>query len=355
MVAALVAHLPTLAPDLRFRLLVSPHAPGPLSAAQNVEHVEVRASPNGPGTMWWLPRIADLRGVDLFHATFNIMPAGLDMPCITTIHDLMWLERPDWCDSSRYQPIRRAFFMNGITRALARSASIATVSEATRDAVIANWPIARARTFVTPSGVSNAFQPALVDPSVLAALGLTPGRRFVLTVGQFAPYKNHAGALRAFALASAGRNDIDLVFVQRQGDGANTLLALAEKLGVRGQVHILPALAQSELIQLYSSAALLLHPSFCEGFGHPLVEAMACGCPVVTSDRSSMPEVTADAALQVDPNDPPTIAMAVSRVLDSASLADEMRQRGRARASLLRWEDFAQANLALYRQVLSSQ
>jgi alpha-1,3-rhamnosyl/mannosyltransferase len=355
MVAALVAHVPQMAPDLRFRLLVSPNAPGRLNEAPNVEHVVVYAAANGPGTMWWLPYAADLRGVALFHATFNIMPAGLAMPCLTTIHDLMWLEQPELCETGWKRPVRQAFFGHGIARALDHSALLATVSAATRDAVIAARPDVASRLFVTSSGVSDAFRPVPVDPQLLSRLGIAPDRRFVLTVGQFAPYKNHEGALRAFSLACKGRDDIDLVFVQRQGRGAQLLLALAADLGIDGRVHVLPALKRDDLIQLYSAAALLLHPSLCEGFGHPLGEAMACGCPVVTSDRSAMPEVTADAALLADPADPVAIAAAMGRVLDDPSLARAMRQRGLERAAGLRWDDFARSNLALYRRALASR
>lgn len=354
MVSALVAHVPQMAPDLRFRLLVSPNASGRLSLEPNVEQVVVRAAANGPGTMWWLPYAADLRGVALFHATFNIMPAGLAMPCLTTIHDLMWLERPEWCEKGWKRPVRQAFFGHGIARALDHSALLATVSEATRDAVIATKPEAASRLFVTSSGVSDAFRPVAVDRFLLSKLGLDPDRRFALTVGQMAPYKNHEGAVRAFALACKGRGDIDLVFVQRQGRGAQLLLALATDLGIHGRVHVLPVLQQNDLIQLYASATLLLHPSLCEGFGNSLAEAMACGCPIVTSDRSAMLEVTAGAALVADPNNPAEIASAMGRVLDDPSLANGMRQRGRDRAAGLRWEDFARSNLALYRRSLSS-
>jgi alpha-1,3-rhamnosyl/mannosyltransferase len=353
MVSALVAHVPAMAPELHFRLLVSPNAPGRLSEAPNVEQMVVRASANGPGTMWWLPQAADLRGVALFHATFNIMPAGLAMPCLTTIHDLMWLDRPEWCESGWMRPVRQAFFRHGIARALDHSALLATVSVATRDAIKATRPDVEPRLFVTASGVSDRFRPVPVDPQSLSRLGVAPDRRFVLTVGQFAPYKNHVGALRAYALACQGRDDVDLVFVQRQGRGANLLRTMASDLGIGGRVHVLPALQQDDLIQLYAAAALLLHPSLCEGFGHSLAEAMACGCPVVTSDRSAMAEVTGDAALLADPTDPIAIAAALARILDDPALANAMRRRGLDRAAGLRWDDFARGNLALYRRALA--
>jgi alpha-1,3-rhamnosyl/mannosyltransferase len=281
------------------------------------------------------------------------MPAGLAMPCLTTIHDLMWLDRPEWCESGWKRPVRQAFFRHGITRALDHSALLATVSVATRDAIKAIRPDVEPRLFVTASGVSEAFRPVPVDPQSLTRLGIAPDRRFVLTVGQFAPYKNHVGALHAFALACQRRDDVDLVFVQRQGRGANLLRTMAADLGIGGRVHMLPALQQDDLIQLYAAAALLLHPSLCEGFGHSLAEAMACGCPVVTSNRSAMAEVTGDAALLADPADPVAIAAAMGRILDDPALANAMRRRGLDRSAGLRWDDFARGNLALYRRALA--
>lgn len=353
-VAGLIRHLPTLAPDLDLLLLRNPRNIAPLSDAPNVREIDVPHAANGPVTMWALSRFVDLRGVDLFHATFNILPAGLSMPAVTTIHDIMWLMHPDWCNPSVYGRIERRFHQHGIRRALRRSAAIATVSAASRDAIVEHAPQVADRIFVTLSGVSDAFRPKPLAAERIAALGLDPARRFVLTVGQNAPYKNHAGAVRGFARAAAARADIDLVLVQRRGKAGDDLLALASSLGVEGRVHILASVAQDDLVGLYSSAAALLHPSLCEGFGNPLAEAMACGCPVVTSDRSAMPEVTAGAALLVDPHDPASIAAAVGSVLDDPRNAERMRTAGLARAGQLRWQHFAAANLAVYRTALAA-
>jgi glycosyltransferase involved in cell wall biosynthesis len=304
--------------------------------------------------MWWLPRAINLSGVDLFHATFNILPAGLRMPCVTTVHDVMWLANPQLCNSSRFGWIERAFHAHGIGRALRRSAAIATVSRASRDEIVAWAPAAAERIFVTRSGVSPDFRPVDPAPGLLTALGLPPGRKFVLTVGQYAPYKNHEGALRAFALAFRDRDDIDLVYVQRMGRRVQRLLQLADELGLAGRVRLLRSIGREDMVQLYSAATLLLHPSFCEGFGNPLAEAMACGCPVVTSNVSAMPEVTSGAASLADPHDPATFAAALRRIVDDPREANAMRERGLARAAELSWQDFAAANLEIYREVLAA-
>lgn len=350
----LVDHLPSLAPDLRFLLLRHPAFEGRLSDAANVAEQVVRAAANGPATMWGLPRVADLTGVDLFHATFNIMPAGLPMPCVVTIHDIMRLTHPEWCRAGAWGQAERLFYGNGIGRALRSADAIAAISQATAEAIAAFHPPAATRTAVTLSGVSPRFHPVDPDVAALRDLGLLPGRPFVLTVGQYAPYKNHEGAVRGFARAFTDDPDIDLVLVQRSGPAAHGLIDLARQLGIDGRVRILPTVSAEALLSLYATARVLLHPSFCEGFGNPVAEAMACGCPVITATVSAMPEVAGGAALLVDPRDVASIARGLRDVIDDPSRAARMREAGITRARALRWRDFAVSNLAIYRRLLGA-
>lgn len=351
-VGALVRHVPALAPDCEFTFLRSPLQREPLSTAANVHEVVVASPANGPVTLMHLPLAVNLAGIDLFHAPANILPGGLTMPAITTIHDVMWLTHPEWCNPRSWGMIERWFYRFGITRALKRSALVTTVSEASRDAIAAIAPLMTPPVVVTRSGVSRDFRPVPLDPAQFAQIGLPPDRRYCLVVGQGAPYKNHEGALRGFALACAENADIDLVLVRRRGDCGPALNDLARDLGLAERVHFASTVDRSALMQLYTGAAALLHPSFIEGFGNPVAEAMACGCPVVTSDCSAMPEVAGGAALLVDPHDAGAIAAALRRVLDDPVLAADLRARGLRRAEELDWQTFAAANLALYRRVL---
>ena len=353
-VEALVRYLPQLAPDLDFLFLRHPDRTTPLSNAPNVQEVEVRSPANGPVTLLHLPLAVDLSGVDLFHAPANILPGGLAMPAITTVHDVMWLTHPKWCNPSAWGLIERAFYRRGITLALKRSAVVATVSEATRSEICAVAPAVACRVHVTLSGVAEDFAPAPRDDALLGTLGLAPGQRYVLIVGQGAPYKNHENALRAFAAAFGGDSTLDLVLVRRRGDTGADLARIARSLGIERRVRFLDTVSRHALIQLYACAEMLLHPSLIEGFGNPVAEAMACGCPVVTSDCSAMPEVAGGAALLADPRDPAAIAARLRQVFDDPALAADLRARGLRRAETLDWRAFAAANLALYRRVLDS-
>lgn len=200
--------------------------------------------------------------------------------------------------------------------------------------------------------MSPRFAPREVSPPELRRLGVAADS-YVLTVGQHAPYKNHEGAVRAFARAFAARGGIDLVLVQRRSAVPTDLEALIEREGLSGRVHFAAAPTDDDLVTLYCGASALLHPSFCEGYGMPLAEAMACGCPVVTSDRSAMPEVVGTAALLVDPFDVDAIARALGRIVSEPGLAADLRERGIARARQLDWREFAARHIDIYRRLLS--
>lgn len=351
--SALVDFLPDLAPNFGFLLLKRANAPARLSQAANVREIVVQAAANSPATMWWLPRMADFGDADLFHATFNIMPRGLAMPCVTTIHDVMWLANPQLCKPRFPGPLEPWFYGHGIRRALREARAIATVSEASRQEILRLQPGLASRVHAVLPGVDNTFKPgAAASEADLASLGIPEGKRIVLTVGQYVPYKNHEGALRIFAEAYAGQGDVMLLFVQRLTPNMQVLRKLAGELGIADQVHFLDAVDDQALVALYRAATALLHPSFCEGFGLPLVEAMACGCPVVASDQSAMPEVLGGAGLLAPVKDTQAMARALRQVVDNPDVADRLRQLGLARAATFSWARFAEGNLALYRDVL---
>lgn len=357
-VQALVEHLPSMAPDLDFFFLRHPNAPARLSFAPNVRERVVRYEANGPATLFALPRLVDLRGVDLFHGTFNTLPVGLTMPTVVTLCDVMWIKHADWARSSGLRGhVETAFYRNGMWRSLRQASRLVAISEATRSEIGTLDRGAWERTRVALEGVSDDYHPLEGEAGRRAleaarAKYLPGARRYVLTVGQFTPYKNHVTVVRAFATAFRDQPDVHLALVQRLGPGPKVLEPLARSLGIEGRVKFLSGVPLPELVALYGGAIALCHPSLYEGFGNCPAEAMACGCPVVTSNRSSMPEVSGVAALLVDPENPHDVAAALHRVAREPDLAASMRARGLVRAKELTWKGHAERNLRVYREIL---
>ncbi len=359
-VQVLVDQVPALCPDLDVLLLKHPKAPSRLSQAPNVREVVVRQEANGPATLLWLPRVVDLRGVDLFHATFNILPASLPMKTLVTLCDVMWIKHPEWARSPGLLRgmVETAFFRRGIRQALRSATRIAAISEATRQEIGSVDPRALAKTSVTLLGISEEFRPLEGEDgarAIAAARGrwLPGAGRYVLAVGQFAGYKNHERVVRAFARAFRDEHDVHLGLVQRLGEGERVLRPIARALGVDDRVHFVSGVPLHDLVALYNGATSLCHPSLYEGYGNPPGEALACGCPVITSNCSSMPEVSKDAARYVDATDVEDIARALREVASDEALRARMRERGLARAKELSWRRFAEENVAIYRELLA--
>ena len=357
-VQALVDHLPGLAPERHFLFLKHPLAKARLSYAPNVHEVVVPHDANGPVTMWMLPRFVDLRGVRLFHATFNIHPMAMPMPVVTTVHDVMWLKYPHWArNPGVWGRVETAFYRHGIARALREAVRIAAISQATKDEIESVDRRAAERTRVTHYGIGGEWRPpesdderALIETT--REKWLPRARRYVLSVGQYAPYKNHAAVVRAFGRAFRDDDSIHLALVQRLGEGSRVLSKLAKEHGVDSRVHFLKDVPFVELRALFWGAIVLCHPSLYEGFGNPPSEALGAGCPVITSNRSSMPEVSGGAGILIDPERDDEIEGALVRVAGDEALRAKMRADGLRKRTEFTWRKTAEATLAMYNEVL---
>jgi len=208
------------------------------------------------------------------------------------------------------------------------------------------------RIVVVPCGVAPAFHPvedrARLE-AVQARYGL-PNGRLLLHVGHGAPRKNLPGLLQALArVRGAGAEDVGLVQVGAVPREAER--ALAARLGVEGWVHWLGTVPGEDLPLLYNLADCFVFPSLYEGFGLPVLEAMACGTPVVCSNLASLPEVAGDAALLVDPREPAALAQAILDVLENGALRGRLREAGLRRAAAFTWARTAAATANVYREV----
>jgi glycosyltransferase involved in cell wall biosynthesis len=290
--------------------------------------------------------MARRRGVDMIHFPRHLVPPGIGrrVPTVVTVHDVLPLSHPEYFSElirRRYRPLARA--------AVRAADLVLTGSRHSAGQLTDLLGVEPARVVVTPYGVEGRFRRVGRDEGWLAdRFGVRS--RYVLCVGTLEPRKNLVGAVRAFSRAAESVEDC--VLVVAGGRGWRNEAFERELAGAPGRVVLTGFVSDEELVRLYSGADCFLFPSLAEGFGFPVLEAMACGAPVVSSDRTSLPEVVGDAGVLVDPEDERAIAAAVERVLTEPGLADRLRERGLEHAAQYTWDACAAATLAEYRRLL---
>jgi glycosyltransferase involved in cell wall biosynthesis len=285
-----------------------------------------------PWTQWWdqvtLPRALARDRSAVFLSPYYKMPLMAPCPVVLTIHDLYFIGYP-----GRRRPVYDATITRLARMYARRSAAIVTDSEYSRRAIAAQLGVSLSKVSVIPVALGPEFKPSPLAPAVAARYGVTPP--YVLYVGNFMPHKNLARLIRAFALLpDTERRRHALVLAGGYGDGRPALARLAEELGVADRVIFPGHVDDQDLPSLYSGAAVYVTASLEEGFGSTVLEAMACGAPVTVSNRAALPEVVADAGLLFDPEREHEMAATLGRILADAALADDLRRRALARASL---------------------
>jgi glycosyltransferase involved in cell wall biosynthesis len=261
--------------------------------------------------------------------------------------------------TSNYAPpiswAEQAYFSWAIPDSLARARRVLCVSETTAQEMRRLVPQARDKLRVVPHGVSRHFRVLGNRGDVAARCADLVGSAepFLLSVGGVSPNKNHFRMLRAFAAAFPEGSAVRLAVVNRFGNAA-PLRELAHKLGVSERYISLGSPSDGDLVTLLNGAAGLAFCSTVEGFGLPILEAMACGCPVLTSTLSCMPEVAGEAALLADPYDLADMAHAMRRLVSEPSLAAELCARGLERVKRFTWERAARSTLEVYEECLKS-
>lgn len=289
-----------------------------------------------------------LSGVDVVHGPDDRL-AGSQGPQVVTIHDLFGLKREGAEDGGLREVRARRH-----AEVVGRASRILCVSEATARDVEALLHVPRERLVVTPLGVSAEHHP--VDPGlaapVLARLGVrTP---FVLFTGVAQPRKNLEGIARVFAGMAARMDDLSLVLAGADGYPEGRLHTILKETGATDRVRRLGYVGAEDLPALYSSAACLLFPSRDEGFGLPALEAMACGCPVVASDRGALPEVVGPGGLLFPPDATEDLEQAASRLIEDPEFRRLEVERGLAQASRFPWSRTARLTLDAYRAAIAA-
>ncbi len=267
---------------------------------------------------------------------------------VITVHDLTTVRLAS--THPRRRVLAERLFMR---QALRKADQVIAVSEHTRADLLAETALDPSRVCVIPHGVGEQFRPDVRTPDL-------PGRydlpeRFILTVGVLEPRKNHATLLAAVAQLHARGEPIGLVIAGREGWKWNDPLEDARFQHLRPWVRVCRNVPDADLPELYGRAAVFAYPSLYEGFGLPLLEAMACGTPVVASRTSSLPEVAGDAALLVDPLDAGALAGSVRVLLSDAGQRRRLIAAGLCRAREFSWRRTAEQTRAAYERACAGE
>jgi glycosyltransferase involved in cell wall biosynthesis len=292
------------------------------------------------------------RPVDVLHVQYTA-PPFCRVPVVVTIHDLAFERMPETFT-------RRGSFQLKLTvrRTAKKAARIATVSEYSRQDLLDIYKLSPEKVFVTYNGVESSFtpQPAVPNEGEAVRKRFGVSRDFLLAVGSLQPRKNLVRLIRAYARLRSEREDFrpQLVIVGRKLWLASEIFDEVKRQRWADDVILTGYVADEDLPALYRAARAFVYPSLFEGFGLPPLEAMASGTPVVTSDVSSLPEITGDAALLIDPNDERALANALIEIMYNDRLRAELREKGIAQAKKFTWREAAEITLRLYKEAYTA-
>jgi glycosyltransferase involved in cell wall biosynthesis len=295
-----------------------------------------------------LARLGERWKADVVHATY-VAPYRLRCPVVVSVHDVSFKRFPEY-----FSRRDRLLFSMLLPSSLRRSAAILTLSSHSRDEIRYFYPGLRVPVHVVPAAPSQVFRPLnpLVVSTILSRLQVR--RPFLLAVGSVQPRKNLARLVEAFAEVRRDHPALHLVLVGPRGFRAAALQETIVARGLADAVQLLGYVSDDELAALYNGAIALVYPSVYEGFGLPVVEAMACGRPVIAANTSSLPEVAGEAALLVDPFDVSALRDAMQRLVANPQEANELAARGLARVTQFSWERTAGAALVAFRAARES-
>lgn len=313
----------------------------------------VRVLPVPGGAMWrlWtdhaaIRRIARENAAEVVHYPANIGPAVAPEGLVVTVHDCSFFREPAW-----FRRDRAFYYRHFVARGLRRARRIIVDSRATA-ADVREWlHVPEDLIAVIPLGVSEGFEPADAATQAAVRRRYHLPESYFLYVGTLEPRKNLPRIIAAWAQATA-QGGPGLLIAGRRGWKNDALDAAIAQCPRKDHLHFPGFLPQADLPAVISAAVGFVWPTLLEGFGLLVLEAMACGAPVITSNTSSLPELAGDAALLVKPDCVEEIAAAMRRLMEDAALRQSLREKGAARAALFSWERTARMTLDVYRRAL---
>ena len=350
-VSQLARHLvPQLAAGEELLLLHNPQAgtDWPLPAPQtNVKWVETAVSPFSLAQQWHIPRLLQQVNATVYHSAYSLMPYRPGVPTLLTLYDLIPEQFPQLVS-----PQARLLARLTTRLALRASRHFLAISEATRQEFLARYPLQPGQIATIPLAADDQFKPQSATAVTALRHKINLPEQYVLYLGINKPHKNLARLVAAWATVVNELPDTPPLLIAGRWDGRYEAVKTAvTQHNLHDHIRFLGPVDDADLPALYSGARLFVFPSLAEGFGLPVLEAMACGTAVACSQTSSLPEVGGDAVAYFDPTDSQAIAQTLLALLPDAAMLDEMAQRGLGQAARFRWEETAASTLTHYRRL----
>jgi glycosyltransferase involved in cell wall biosynthesis len=318
--------------------------------SKNFKIIKLKSSPYPYWEQVLLPQAIKEHNIDLLHCTSNTAPLFTKVPTVITLHDIIYLERLNFTKGTLYQIIGNLYRRWNVPQVVKKASTIITVSKYEKQRILDHFNLTSEQVITVHNGVGDLFE-KVDDLSKLNAIKekYNLPDNYIFFLGNTDPKKNVEGVMRTLSLMRK-KNKLNFKLLMLDID-RNYLQQIAKKIGdenVLSHITFCGYVPNHELPAIYSMAKVFLYPSIRESFGIPILEAMACGTPVITSNTSSMPEVAGDAALQIDPDKPEEIANAINTLLYDAVLRQQLISRGLQRAQEFSWRNNAIQTLDIY-------
>jgi alpha-1,3-rhamnosyl/mannosyltransferase len=331
----------------RFTYFARPEDAGLIGRTHRGKTIVNRSGKYSMGELLSVSFQANRAGISLFHAPHYTLPFGLSMRRVVTIHDVIHLRFPEY-----FSPVQRAYARVMIGHACRAANAVIVDSEFAGEELLRCIPCPPEKIHVIPLGVSEDFAPAQDNASADEfRRKYNVGTNFLLYVGSLKPHKNVSALIRSLA-GLRDRTDAQIVCVGERVEEDPALRAVCASTGIGDRVRSLGWLPEPDLIAAYRAATAVVLPSLYEGFGFPVLEAMACGTPVIGSNAASIPEVMGDAGILFDPSAQGELTAAIQSLLADPALRDSLRGKGLRRAKLFTWKRCAEKTLNLYRSII---
>ncbi|SHN15700.1 Glycosyltransferase involved in cell wall bisynthesis [Cyclobacterium lianum] len=324
----------------------------PIDPSPNFTIVPLPASPYPIWEQYHLAKVVHDYKLDLLHCTSNTAPLFCSTKLLITLHDIIYLEKLNFREGTWYQRLGNLYRRWIVPAVVKKASRLYTVSQYEKERIRRQFGLPDEQVKVIYNGVAGHFKRENKETIKNIRKKYHLPDRFILFLGNTDPKKNLKGVLKSLALLDKRQVDFpDLVMPDIGIEVLRSMLAAIGSPELIRKIHLTGYIPNTDLPAIYSEALLFLYPSLRESFGLPVLEAMACGCPVISSNTSSMPEVAGNAALLIDPFDPEDLSKGIENLLASEELRKTLTARGYERPPLFDYRKGAAETLKSYHQI----